>query len=53
MAWGFIASALHSSAYVLPPHDISAEGEKECKHLFFIIQFQAYNLIRITMSLRD
>lgn len=48
MVWGFIATALHSSGYVLPSHDISAEEEKECKHLFFIIQFQAYNLIRIS-----
>lgn len=48
MVWGFIANASHSSGYVLPSHDISAEGEKECKHLFFIIQFQAYNLIRIS-----
>lgn len=48
MVWGFMANVLHSSGYVLPSHDISAEGEKECKHLFFIIQFQAYNLIRIS-----
>lgn len=47
MVWGFIANALHSSGYVFP-YDISAEGKKECKHLFFIIQFQAYNLIRIS-----
>lgn len=48
MVWGFIANASHSSGYVFLFHDISAEGEKECKHLLFIIQFQAYNLIRIS-----
>jgi len=47
----FIVNALHSSGSVFPSHDISAEGEKECKHLFFIIQFQAYNLIRISSVL--
>lgn len=45
---GFYCECFTSSVYVLPSHDISAEGERECKHLLFIIQFQAYNLIRIS-----
>lgn len=46
MVWGFIAN-IFAQLLLCTSYDISAEGEKECKHLFFITQFQAYNLIRI------